>query len=295
MIHIAFAPDDNYIIPTSVALTSLFINEKAQIFIHLIYIEGNLSDRNRAILKDICIKFGQNIEFKEVKQESLSSFPKFRHGLSAYLRILTPYLLDNIDKILYLDGDIIVKQSILSLYNIDLSDFQLAAVSDLKPYFTPGYIETIGYSYKHPYINSGVLLMNLKTLRDMNILNKTKEYLGKYKELIYHEDQDILNCVCPDILILPPKYNSIIHLWNKNIVVCKKLWNDLEIKEAKENPVIIHYLGGLKPWKSEVYHPFKKEWYYYLRQSPFKTYNPTFSIKKIASYIKAYFLYKIKR
>lgn len=295
MLHIAFAPDDNYVLPTSVALTSLLTNEKESLTIYIIYIENNLSNHNKNILKKLVEKYNQSIIFKEVSLSLLSSFPKFRHGYSSYLRIFTPILFPHLDKILYIDGDVIIEKSIKTLYDIDISGYELAAVSDLKQFFAPGYVESIGYTHHRLYFNAGILLMNLKKLRAENIQHKTEEYLSCYKNIIYHEDQDILNCVCPNVLSLPPKYNSIIHLWNNNRFICKRLWNEIEIKEATTNPTIIHYLGGIKPWKLEVYHPFKSRWYYYLKKSPFKSYKPQFTIKKVLSYIKSYIIYLYKR
>lgn len=289
--HVVFSPDDNYVLPTSVALTSLLINEKEELTVHIIYLENNLSETNKELLKTLVEKYNQHILFNEVSLRLLSSFPKFRHGYSSYLRIFAPILLNNVDKILYLDGDIIVENSIASLYHIDLSSYELAAVADLKQFFTPGYVESIGFSYNRLYFNAGILLMNLNNMRAMHILEKTEKYLSKYKSSIYHEDQDILNCICPNVLFLPPKYNSIIHLWNKNKAICQQIWSLSEIEEAKKNPVIIHYLGGLKPWKLEVYHPLKKIWYHYLKASPSKSFKASFTVRKLASYIKAYLLF----
>lgn len=289
MINIAFAPDNNYVMPTTVALTSLLINNKEEdLCIYIIYLEDDLSISSRNIFENLAKKYNKKIIFKEVKRKSLDKFPKFRHGLSAYLRIFTPILLPNVDKLIYLDGDIIVNKNISDLYDIDISNFEMAGVSDLKQLFDPEYLKIIGFKYNRYYINSGVLLMNLRALRKLNILVQTDCYLKKYKDLIYHEDQDILNCICPNILLLPPKYNSIIHLWNKNIKICKQIWTENEIKEAKHNPVIIHYLGGLKPWKYEVNHPYKKLWYKYLKQTCFASYKPPYTLRKFLSKTKIY-------
>lgn len=286
MINIAFSLDDNYVMPTCVAITSLLKNTLSPITIYIFYIDGNLSKSNRDVLEKTVFTYQQCILFKNVDKSDLEDFPKLRHGLSSYLRILIPQLLPDIDKLLYLDGDLIVNESIITLYNTDISTYQLAAISDLKPYFSPGYIESIGYNFNHPYFNAGVLLMNLKVLRKMDLPIAVKDYLKKYKEKIYHEDQDILNCICSLIYNLPPKYNSIIHLWNKNITLCKELWSEEQIKEAKKSPVIIHYLGGLKPWKYETRHPFKRKWYRYLKDTAFFDYIPQKSFRKFLSLIK---------
>lgn len=287
MIHIAFAPDDNYVMPTTVAMASLLKNEIKKVCIYILFIEGNLQEENKYILQNTADKFDTKIKFIEVKKEKLKEFPSFRHGLSAYLRILAPQLLADVDKLLYLDGDLIVDKSVKALYDIDISEYQLAAVADLKPFFSPNYTELIGYHFNHPYFNTGILLMNLKALREINLQEQVKKYLKTYKELIYHEDQDILNCTCSKVFNLEPKYNSIIHLWNKNIVLCRQLWTEEQIKEAKESPVIIHYLGGLKPWKYEIRHPFKRKWYNYVNNTSFKGYKPDRTFRKILSLIKS--------
>lgn len=289
MINIAFAPDNNYVMPTTVAMTSLLINNKEEdLCIYIIYLEDNLNVSNRTIFESLVRKYNKKIVFKEVQRSLLKNFPNFRHGLSAYLRIFTPVLLPDVDKLIYLDGDILVNKNISELFTIDISNFELAGVADLKQFCDPEYVEMIGFKYNRCYINSGILLMNLKALRKLDILIQTELYLKKYKEQIYHEDQDILNCICPNILILPPKFNSIIHFWNKNIRICRHIWTEEEIKEAKYDPIIIHYLGGLKPWKYEVYHPYKKLWYKYLKRTCFASYKPPYTFRKILSKVKIY-------
>lgn len=297
MIHIAFAPDDNYVMPTAVAMESIFENrtEAENIVIHLIFIEGHLSGKNIALLSRITEKFGSSIETISVPVSMLEGFPQFRHGLSAYLRILSPYLFPKLDKLLYLDGDIVVEKSLSGLYNINMNGKEWAAVADLKPIFTPGYVESIGFNpKKHAYINSGIMLLNLDLLRKRNIKDKVRAYLGKYKNIIYHEDQDILNCCCDDVIIIEPKYNSEIHLWTKRISQCRQLWTEDEILEAKCHPVIIHYLGGFKPWVYELPHPFKERWYYYLDNTEFKGWRPQKTFRKLLSKIKLKILMTFK-
>lgn len=291
MMNIAFTPDNNYVMPTTVALTSLFLNNKGhEITIYILYLSGDLSQENQEKIQTVVEEYGQSVHFCEIDKNVMAAFPKLRHGLSAYIRILTPNLLPNVDKLLYLDGDIVVESDLSDLFNIDISDYCMAAVSDLKQLFNPASMKAIGFKYKREYFNSGVLLMNLPVLRKMDLMDKTLNYLAGYKDKIYNEDQDILNCICPNVLLLPPKYNSIIHLWNRNLPLCKKVWTDDEILDARRRPAIIHYLGGFKPWKYEVYHPFKRRWYYYLRRTCYKKFRPSYTFRKILSKIKSYFL-----
>lgn len=291
MIHVAFAPDDNYVMPTAVAMASLLENTPEDVVLYLIYIEGHLSKYNIDVLSKIANKYKTIIKLVSVPRNELEEFPKFRHGLSAYLRIMTPYLLPNLDKLLYLDGDIIVEKSLLELYQINLSDKEWAAVADLKPFVDSGYVESIGFNLKaHPYVNSGVMLLNLAEMRKRNIKERVQNYLSKYKDIIYHEDQDILNCCCDDIIILPPKYNCIIHLWTNKYELCKSVWSSEDIQEAKERPVIIHFLGGHKPWKYLTLHPYKKRWFYYLDKTDYKGWRPKSTIKEKLQKLKSVIL-----
>ncbi len=287
MINIAFAPDNNYVMPTCVAITSLLKNiKKEKITIYILYIKGYLNEQNLLRIKHETIRLGGQIQIKPISESLLSPFPCLRHGLSSYLRILAPEVLPNIDKLLYLDGDVIINDDISSLFNIDITEYDFAGVADLKPLFVPKYTESIGFNKDFAYINTGVLLMNLKRLRDSNLKEVVQSYLIKYKDKIYHEDQDIINCICSKMLILPPKYNSIIHLWTSKQKLCYFLWNRDEINEAKYHAIIIHYLGGHKPWRLEVYHPFKKLWKHYLNQSTYKGYKPKWTLKGYFSFLK---------
>ena len=175
MIHVAFSPDDNYVMPTLVAVTSLLENRVEEVTIHLLYIDGCLSNNNLRLLRKAVEKYGAIFNVVSIPYTMLEGYPKLRHGLSAYIRILMPHLLPNLDKIIYLDGDVVVEKPLSDLYHLDLEGASWAAVADLKPFFTPGYVEEIGFDQDiHRYANSGVMLLNLDELRKNNINAKVK-------------------------------------------------------------------------------------------------------------------------
>ncbi|MFI3239221.1 MAG: glycosyltransferase [Bacteroidales bacterium] len=135
-------------------------------------------------------------------------------------------------------------------------------------------LHKIGYNYDRNYINSGVLLMNLKALREMDIKKMINEYVDIYRNQLCWGDQDIINSVFPKILILDPRYNAISILWNLNSSKRGKLWSVEQIKIAGTTPVIIHYTTNKKPWKLGNAHVLKDRWYHYLCKTPFKDYDP---------------------
>ena len=274
MINIAIAPDDNYVMPATVALTSILENKKSELKIYMLSLENHFSKGSREIFYNLAEKYETQIEFIELKEDKLVDFPVLRHGLSAYLRMYTPELLPDIEKLLYLDCDIIVNEPLDDLFNINIEEYDMAGVMDLIQVSDPGFLKSIGCTSGH-YVNTGVLLMNLKRLRRRNILGDTLTYLNLYKDLLRFSDQDILNGIIPNILLLPPKFNSTIHLWNPKVRhYCLKVWTEAEIEEGRNNPVVIHYISVVKPWHWGAKHPFRNKWFFYLKMTSFKDFKP---------------------
>ena len=149
-------------------------------------------------------------------------------------------ILPELDKVLYLDLDIYIDQDISQIWDIDIENYAVAGVVDFgaKLNFLP-YIPHIGV-----YINSGVMLMNLKYWREHNITERIHQLLNTY--VLSYPDQDAINIVC---------YGHIKFLSHK--------WNSNQSTGYHHRPIINHGIP-YKPW--HVVSPFFKEWVgYYLR------------------------------
>ena len=129
MIHIVFAPDDNYVMQTVVAMTSLLENTRDEVTIHVLYLENHLTKENILKLQSTVCLYNAQFEEVPVNESLIKGFPILRHGPAAYLRILAPYVLPDINKILYIDGDVIVDKSIAELYDIDVSKYEFEQIS----------------------------------------------------------------------------------------------------------------------------------------------------------------------
>lgn len=281
MINVAIAPDDNYIIPASVVLTSLLENKKDDICVFVLYIRGNLNENNKNALLEIANRYISQLHFLEVAPEEFSIYPILRHGLSAYLRLYLPRLVTELEKIIYLDCDIVVDHNLDELYNLDVSNYFFAAVTDLWT-LDKTYLMSIGYSFNRPYINTGVVVMNLEKMRQLPLVDMIRDYLSKHINAIRFSDQDIINVLFEEILILHPKYNVNINMWN-NRKVARTIWNKDEIKEAVKIPYVIHYITAFKPWYKGVTHKFKRKWYKYVSLTPYSDSVPieNLEIKKL--------------
>ena len=287
MINVAFAADDNYAVPVTVAMTSLLINKKDEINLYLLYIKGKFSIKNQERLKRQINKLGSTIHFVVLNPEELLDFPILRHGLSAYLRIYSPFLIKDIDKLLYLDCDIIVRKPLDSLYFSDIENSEFAAVADIVDSKEKDHLCNIGYSYNRPYVNTGVLLLNFKKLRNNDLKGMMFPYVSKYKEYIKYSDQDVINCLWEKINILPPKYNLMNSL-TTGFSLDDSPWSEEEIKEALDDPYVIHYSNMFKPWYWGTRHKYKKEWYKYLKYTHYSNSYTVFDVKIISKLIKLY-------
>lgn len=102
-----------------------------------------------------------------------------------------------LDKILYLDCDIIVNGRIESLWNIDLKYYTIGAVED-NIVISSEAPRRLGYPVQSSYFNAGVMLMNLSLMRDIQFTKNAFVYIEQHlKEIVYH-DQDILNVLLYD-------------------------------------------------------------------------------------------------
>ncbi len=171
-----------------------------------------------------------------------------------YLRLALPRLLPETDRILYMDADVLVRGSLLPLWQTPMERQALAAVrgavnlsekwewNSARPYWN----RLAGM--KGGYINAGVTLMNLSEVRERGLGEQWDALAG---EKFYYQDQDILNITCQGaIAYLPPKYNRLAYLEEKDFgqFTAEGIYTEEECREAVQSPAIIHYAGD-KPWK----------------------------------------------
>ena len=271
-INICLLTDNDYIIQTCVAITSIVENKAKESFYNIYILCDMLLDDN---IKKIMTLEKEKIKIKIINLNSNGKYLQYAMDVpaspTAIYKFSIPKILGKLDKVLYLDGDIIVKKELCELYNYDLENNYIGAVKD-----TIGLSKSLYRLFIKQnvfYFNSGVLLMNLKKMRNDNVTEKLLEYRKKeYNELM---DQDALNYV------LRGKVKELPFLYNMQTLVTKK--NNLEnLKKYYEftneiknfddiinNAVVVHFAGSKKPWKYFGGDGYDL-WMNYFRKSPFK-------------------------
>lgn len=280
MIHIALCTDKHYAKACLACVVSIFENNKdVSIFIHII--TKKLPEEFQEYFNKISKKYNQGIEIITISTEHFSHLKisnRFREAI--YYRFLIPDLI-NAKKVLYLDSDTIIVNSIKDLWKTDLDNFACGVIEDQA-------CDDIRIHNRieidDPYFNSGVLLINTKYWKENNINQKLTDFIYTNPEKCVYPDQDALNIILnKKIKFLPYRYNFQERLYQANfdnLFVHKSKWN--KILQEKEVATIIHFTDSIKPWHFECTHPLKEEFVKYVSLCEVVKFKPShyFNIKK---------------
>ena len=262
-INIFFTVNDSYTKYLSVSMASIIYNLDKEQIINFFILDGGISDENKRKLNKLKNIKDFNIEYIKIDNSRFENIVKSSQAHitnETNYRFIISSLKPELDKCLFLDADLIADEDITELYNINIDDFYMGAVTDQAPLTKNSWAKHLDLAESYSYVNTGVILVNLKKWREENIEDKLFENVIKYANLLQFPDQDILN------ITLQEKVKNISHIYNampvQNYLVEK------EKKEAFDNPVIIHWAGFMKPW---IYSDANYSEYFwkYARMTPF--------------------------
>jgi len=166
-----------------------------------------------------------------------------RYPREMYFRIFAAkYLPESLDRILYLDPDIVVLGSVAELYEMNMESFYYAAASHVKEVMRKINQLRLGMDEEGPYINSGVMLMNLKLLRSSQNEKEVYDYIRQNEKLLILPDQDVLSGLYSDRIysLEPLRYNMTEYMM---------MAHRLTPENVRSISAIVHYVGRNKPWK----------------------------------------------
>lgn len=266
-IPIFLASDENYAKYMAVTMTSIFTNTEE--FIEFYILDGGITEETKKKFEELkSIKQNFSMEFIKVDMSLFKKFPNIGHfSLNMYLRYLIPDLKPNLNKVLYLDVDLIINGDIKKLYNIDLEEYPLGAVPYPVDSANSGYVawsssvkKGIGVAQDSLYFNSGVLSINCKYFREHDIQQSLFDKTAEMSKVLICPDQDVLNIIFENnYKILPANFNLIVDMTDKNI-----------FEKYKNGFYILHYTGGkgYRPWlNSEC--PFADDFWISAKKTPF--------------------------
>lgn len=243
MIRILLGADDAYVKPMTIAAHSALRHLRSDRTVEVHLIDGGISATNRQRVVH-CLEAVHPKARAIWRHADLSAFDNInvrRYSAASMIRLLIPHLFDqDVDRVLYIDSDVIVDGDIAELWDMDLGDVPVWAVQNGAEFEFDRLSETfeeISVPSGARYFNSGVLLMNLNVWRKKKISERVVDFMIRHNDRLSFPDQDALNAVVAgDWGRLPPR-------WNKQVI-------RLGRPEAAQfdEPGILHFTTH-KPWR----------------------------------------------
>lgn len=246
-INILVTLDRNYISYFNVMLYSMLYSNPDEYF-HIYLIHCAIDPSNMMATNELLRDRGQ-LHLIRI-QENLDDAPTTdRYPQEIYYRIFAAkYLPETLDRILYLDPDIIVNKSVRELYDMPMGTAFFAAAShigNLLHFFNEIRLDI---DEKMPYINSGVMLINLRQLRMEQNYKAVFDYINTHKGKLFLPDQDIISGLYGTRIIPLDSYRY--NMTERLFAFHKQSGDKMDLDYVRNHTVIIHYCGRNKPWKA---------------------------------------------
>ena len=248
--NILLTINKKYVKLVNILLNSIQLSNKDTKFdIYILHRELDIEDKNIIESGLDLNKF--NIKMIKIDEEEVKNFPQYqkRYPKEIYFRLFaTKYLPENLDKILYLDSDTLVINKLDELYNMDFEGNFYIATTHVKKILRKINEVRLRIDDDVPYINTGVLLINLKELRKIDVQKEVCEFVENNSKKLMLPDQDIITALYGEKIKIVDALKYNLGDRDLNIYNLNHIKNPIGLKWVKENTVIIHYYGRNKPW-----------------------------------------------
>jgi lipopolysaccharide biosynthesis glycosyltransferase len=267
--RIAVAGDDSYARHIGALLCSIFENQSGKYRIDVFVLSKDISSEHSAHLLTICRRYGSQLTILPVDQDTFRNAPAQAYYTDVnYYRLLLPELLDaRIDRILYLDSDIIVLAPLDDVWQTDVTSFAAAAVPDGRRLRDD---EMPGTADRTVPVNSGLLLLNLDHWRRQRVFDQILAFIRQpdNETMLRYVDQDALNAVLAGrCRSLPLRFNVQPFVFDP---ARRTVFSADERALALKDPAVIHFCGPRKPWHYRCVHPYRSLYWKYARMTPWR-------------------------
>lgn len=248
--NILLTINKKYVKLVNILLNSIQLSNKDTKFdVYILHRELDIEDKK--IIESGLDSDKFNIKMIKIDEEEVKNFPQYqkRYPKEIYFRLFaTKYLPENIDKILYLDSDTLVINKLDELYNMDFEGNFYIATTHVKKILRKINEVRLRIDDDVPYINTGVLLINLKELRKIDVQKEVCEFVENNSKKLMLPDQDIITALYGNKIKIVDALRYNLGDRDLNLYNLNHIKDPIGLKWVKENTVIIHYYGRNKPW-----------------------------------------------
>ena len=266
-INICLSFDEKYAQHAAVTMVSLMKNCSQNIHFYIIDSEPSGITESRSKIVKLVEMYGAKISFRTIDLSVFKGFPVWKpmqdspNKYVPYYRLCLADLLPEIERIIYLDTDIVVQGDIAKLYDLEFAKDQfIAGVNDMDSEELKEKISTSAY------INSGVILFDLATIRriKLNVVEESIKILQNFRERIsLNIDQDLINIIFNDhIRLLDISWNA------QSVGTPRGFKLGYDDKSIEKN--IIHFIASHKPWMFNCKSGYQHLYFRYLSYTPWK-------------------------
>jgi lipopolysaccharide biosynthesis glycosyltransferase len=271
--HVLFCADRRFFQHMAVAAVSLAAVARSPLQIHVMSCDADAAAE--AKLREALRPFDRvDVAVHHVDPARLADLFVDRHlSKEAYLRFLAPEVLPgDVDRVVYLDSDVVVLDDVSALFAVDLQGKAVGAAPDLdwSGHAPTDRLRALGVDPAAPYVNSGVLVMDLARWRRDGLSRRLLDFAAQKGALLLRHDQDALNAVLRDDIRL------IDRRWNLQVLLLSH-WarrglplDHAATAEARRRPAILHFSTADKPWKFRVWTRRKALYHRFLDRTPWR-------------------------
>lgn len=268
--HLLFVTNDSYSRYVGTMLCSVLENNKnMNFYVHILTTDMSVDNMNK-FERMVCDKYHAKLDIRHVVPEKLNiDVSRCGHwGIYPSLKLYAADLFPEIDRILYLDADMVCIGSLKYIEQLDISDYYLAAATDNKGCWR--HKQRLGIPLDCFYGCGGIMYINLKKWREDGIRKKCIDYFNapENADKIQFGEQDVINKICMrHIMELPIEFNMFTMFYSHDLsTVPDKYVSDWV--SHKHHAVIIHFAGSDKPWFKDSLFPLRKEFVKYAKMTP---------------------------
>ena len=275
--NVVYASNDAYARHLGTSMYSLLDRNRdfAEITVYILTL--GLSRENQERLEEIAAHFGRNlvcVNLDDLRERIGYEVDTGVFDISVMLRLFMGDMLpESVERVLYLDCDTVVLQSLKHLWKEDLEGNIVGAV--MEPTIYQAVKESIDLGEEDPYYNSGVLLVDLKKWREKEVQKKLLEFWKSKGGKLFASDQDVINGTLKgQIHTLMPRYNFFTnyrYFSYRELVRQGKTYKAVtprELQIAKKHPSIVHYMGDERPWIAGNFNHYRRAYELYLAKTP---------------------------